>query len=178
MKALVSILVSGTVSGSLYAIMTVGLTLVYGVIRLFNFGHGLIAILGGYLTWFFLTQAGLPMPLSVLISCAVMYVFGLLLFNTALKKLMENPKWDTACIFFLIGVGMVLENGILQVFGPRIVPGPDTAPTHTQDRAQHRGIRPQRKQPRASNRPDHDDIAYALPAQFPHRLAAGAQANP
>lgn len=45
---------------------------------------------------------------------------SLLLFNTALKKMMENPKWDTACIFFLIGVGMVLENGILQIFGPRI----------------------------------------------------------
>ena len=120
MKQFISLLVSGTVSGSLYAIMTVGLTLVYGVIRLFNFGHGLIAVLGGYFTWFFLTQAGLPMPLATVISCAVMYVFGLLLFNTALKKLMENPKWDTACIFFLIGVGMVLENGILQIFEPRI----------------------------------------------------------
>ncbi|KGM42944.1 hypothetical protein JY97_10525 [Alkalispirochaeta odontotermitis] len=120
MREIVNILVSGTISGSLYAIMTVGLTLVYGVIRLFNFGHGLIAILGGYFTWFFLTQAGLPMPLAILVSCAIMYGLGLLLFNTTLKRLMQNPKWDMACIFFLIGVGLVLENGILQIFGPRI----------------------------------------------------------
>lgn len=120
MREIINILVSGTISGSLYAIMTVGLTLVYGVIRLFNFGHGLIAILGGYITWFWLSSVGLPMPVAIAVSCAIMYGFGLLVFNTTLRRLMKNPKWDMACIFFMIGLGMILENGILQIFGPRV----------------------------------------------------------
>jgi branched-chain amino acid transport system permease protein len=120
MKIIINTLISGIVTGSLYAIMTVGLTLAYGVIRLFNFGHGLMAVLGGYFTMLFFTQLGLPLPLAILAACVIMFFAGMVLFKTTLSRLLARHNWENACIFFLIGVGMILENSILQIFGPRI----------------------------------------------------------
>jgi branched-chain amino acid transport system permease protein len=120
MKIIVNTLMSGLVTGSLYAIMTVGLTIVYGVMRMFNFGHGLMAVLGGYFAMLFFTQVGMPLPIAILAACTIMFFAGMTLYQSALSRLISRHNWENACIFFLIGVGMILENGILQVFGPRI----------------------------------------------------------
>ena len=68
---------SGLISGSLYATMALGLTIVYGVIHVFNFGHGIVAVLGGYFTWLFLTKIGLGLIPSILIALVIMFFFGL-----------------------------------------------------------------------------------------------------
>jgi branched-chain amino acid transport system permease protein len=112
--------VSGIISGSLYATMALGLTIIYGVIHLFNFGHGIVAVLGGYFTWLFLTNTGLGLIPSIFIALVIMFFLGLILFKAAISPLLKTPSWEFSTIIFLLGLGILLENLILQAFGPRV----------------------------------------------------------
>jgi branched-chain amino acid transport system permease protein len=112
--------VSGLISGSLYATMALGLTIIYGVIHLFNFGHGIVAVLGGYFTWLLLTNTGLGLIPSIFIALVIMFFLGLILFRAAISPLLKTPTWEFSTIIFLLGLGILLENLILQAFGPRV----------------------------------------------------------
>jgi len=118
-KPFIGAIISGLISGSLYASMALGLTIVYGVIRIFNFGHGILAVIGGYSTWLFLTQIGLPLLPSILVSLFIMFFFGWGLFKLTIHPLLKQPKWEFSTIIFTLGLGILLENLILQTFGPR-----------------------------------------------------------
>lgn len=113
-------LISGLMIGSLYAIMALGLTIIHGVVRIFNFSHGGMSILGGYLTFLFLTRLELGLILSIALSCIVMFVFGLLLYRFSITFLTRKPNWEISCVIFLLGLGILMENSILQFFGPRV----------------------------------------------------------
>ncbi|MGC8873020.1 MAG: ABC transporter permease subunit, partial [Chloroflexia bacterium] len=67
MDRFLNALASGVISGSLYAIMALGLSIIYGVSRVFNFAHGVIALIGAYLTWMFLSRFGLGLLPSMLL---------------------------------------------------------------------------------------------------------------
>lgn len=99
--------------------MALGLTIVYGVIRIFNFGHGILAVIGGYITWFFLTQIGLPLVPSLFLSLFLMFFFGLALYNLTIHRLLKKPDWEFSTIIFSLGLGILIENVVLQTFGPR-----------------------------------------------------------
>ena len=120
MKDLINALASGLISGSLYAIMALGLTIAYGVTHIWNFGHGIVAVLGGYFAWLFMTSMGLGLVPAILLSMVVMFFLGLALFNLTLNPLLKKPNWEFSVIIFLLGLGILLENVILQTFGPRV----------------------------------------------------------
>jgi branched-chain amino acid transport system permease protein len=100
--------------------MALGLTIIFGVIRIFNWAHGLIAVLGGYITWFLLTKCGIGLIPSISLSVIFMFFFGWLLFKSTLIRLLDKPDWAMSTIIFLLGFSIMLENLILQAFGPRI----------------------------------------------------------
>ena len=100
--------------------MALGLTIIYGVIHVFNFGHGIVAVLGGYFTWLFLTKVGLGLIPSILIALVMMFFFGLVLFKATINPLLKTPNWEFSTIIFLLGMGILLENLTLQAFGPRV----------------------------------------------------------
>jgi branched-chain amino acid transport system permease protein len=100
--------------------MALGLTIIYGVIRVFNFGHGIIAVLGGYFTWLLLTKLGLGFLPSIALASLMMYFFGLFVFKATINPLLKKPNWEFSTIIFLLGLAILLENLILQVFGPRV----------------------------------------------------------
>ena len=120
MENFVNALVSGLISGSLYAAMALGLTIIYGVSRVFNFGHGVIAVIGAYLTWYLLSAMGVPFLLATLLSMAFMALFGWLLYRFTISPLLKKPNWEFSTVLFMLGAGILLENVILQVFGPRV----------------------------------------------------------
>ena len=116
----VDALISGIISGSLYAAMALGLTIIYGVIHVFNFGHGIVAVLGAYFTWLFLTWLGFPILLSIPAACVIMFFLGLLIYKLTIRPLLKKPNWEFSTIIFLLGFGIFLENMTLQIFGPRV----------------------------------------------------------
>ena len=78
--------------------MALGLTIIYGVIHVFNFGHGIVAVLGAYFTWLFLTQLGIPMLPSISASCVIMFFCGLLIYKLTIRPLLRKPNWEFSTI--------------------------------------------------------------------------------
>ena len=113
-------MVSGLISGSLYAAMALGLTIVYGVTHIWNFGHGIVAVMGGYFAWLILTQLGMGLAPAIIGSLIIMFFLGLALFKATLRPLLKTPNWEFSVIIFLLGLGILLENLTLQFFGPRV----------------------------------------------------------
>jgi branched-chain amino acid transport system permease protein len=121
MTSFFNAIISGLISGSLYAATALGLTIIYGVSRVFNFGHGVVAVMGAYLAWTILSGGGqLNMLLGIVVSLVVMYIFGTLVYRFTINPLMKKPAWDISTVLFLLGGGILLENVLLQIFGPRV----------------------------------------------------------
>lgn len=113
-------LISGLITGGLYGAMALGLTMLYGVIHVFNMGHGVIAVLGAYLAWFFFKQLTMGLLPAIFLSCIGMFIFGLGIYFLVMRRLLRMPNWEFASIVFMLGFSIFLENIILQIFGPRV----------------------------------------------------------
>jgi branched-chain amino acid transport system permease protein len=96
--------------GSLYALMAVGLAMVFGILRLINFAHGDLMMIAAYLAVFCL-GAGLPLEAAVPIMVTGTVVVGLLMERIAYRPLRGGP--DVAVLLTSFGVGQILQNGTL-----------------------------------------------------------------
>lgn len=121
MDSWINAIISGLISGSLYAATALGMTIIYGISRVFNFGHGIVAVAGAYLAWLVIGQEGQgSLLLGILLSAVVMYFFGVIVFRFTINPLIKKPGWDISTVLFLLGGGILLENVLLQIFGPRV----------------------------------------------------------
>jgi branched-chain amino acid transport system permease protein len=111
-------LVSGIIIGSLYITMALGLSIIYGVTKIFNFAHGLIAILGAYLVWWFVSKTGLGYGWCIILSVGIIFVIGLIIYWSMIFPLLKQPKWDFTTLVITLGLGIVIENFSLISFGP------------------------------------------------------------
>jgi branched-chain amino acid transport system permease protein len=109
-------LVSGVLFGGVYSLMAVGLTLIFGVMRVVNFAHGDMMVWGMYLAWLLATRLGLD-PLLGFVACAAgLFGLGVIVQRTLVERIQEAPH--EMQILLLLGVGLVLENAALVAFGP------------------------------------------------------------
>ncbi len=117
-------LANGTSLGSLYALIAIGYTLVYGILRLINFAHGDIFMLGAYITYYGLTYTPLPWWLVFILACVLTGLVGLTLERLAYKPLRGAPR--ITILISAIGASFLLQNlGILVFSGrPKAFPTP------------------------------------------------------
>ena len=108
-------LVSGISLGSIYAIIALGYTMVYGIAKMLNFAHGDVIMVGGYISFIAATYLGFPTIVSVLIAMAVCTVFGIVIEGLAYRPLREAPS--LAVLITAIGVSYFLQNAALLIFG-------------------------------------------------------------
>lgn len=99
-------------AGSLYALMAVGLALIFSILRLINFAHGDIMMIAGYLAAFALF-AGLPLPAAIVTMLIGTIVVGLLMERVAYRPIRGAP--DVAMLLTSFAVGQILQNGTLLV---------------------------------------------------------------
>jgi branched-chain amino acid transport system permease protein len=97
-------------AGSLYALMAVGLAMVFGILRLINFAHGDLMMIAAYLAVFSL-GANLPLPAAVLVMVVGTVAVGLLMERIAYRPVRGAP--DVAVLLTSFAVGQVLQNGTL-----------------------------------------------------------------
>ena len=114
MKFLAS-LVSGISLGSIYAIIALGYTMVYGIAKMLNFAHGDVIMIGGYVSFLAAVNLGLPPLLSVLVAMAACTVLGIVIEALAYRPLRSAPS--LAVLITAIGVSYFLQNTALLVFG-------------------------------------------------------------
>jgi branched-chain amino acid transport system permease protein len=96
--------------GSLYALMAVGLAMVFGILRLINFAHGDLMMIAAYMAAFGL-GAGLPLGLTVILMLSGTIIVGLLMERTAYRPIRGGP--DVAALLTSFGVGQILQNSTL-----------------------------------------------------------------
>lgn len=113
---------NGLQLGSIYALVALGYTMVYGIILLLNFAHGDIIMFGSYVAWIALVQLGLNPALAVLLAIFGCVVLGVLIDKVAYAPLREAPR--LSILITAIGVSYLLENGVQLLFGAdaKVVP--------------------------------------------------------
>jgi branched-subunit amino acid ABC-type transport system permease component len=124
MDVIVQIIASGLTLGAMYAISTIGLALVYGSLNMLNMAHGAILAMGGYICLYTMTVLGLPAPLAVLAAMMVCSAIGLLIYHLAARPMLSSRNFETQIFIATIGIGAIIENVILRLFGPQPVAQP------------------------------------------------------
>ena len=99
-------------AGSLYALMAVGLAMIFGILRLINFAHGDVMMVGAYIAAFAL-MAGLPLPVAIVLSVLGAIVIGLAMERIAYRPLRGGP--EVALLLTSFAVGLILQNGVLLI---------------------------------------------------------------
>lgn len=121
MAAFLQAVVSGLVTGSLYALMTVGMTLIYGTLRTLNMAHGSMIMVGGYVSWMLFDRLGLgPIP-GMVAAAAVAFVLGVAIQQLAVRPLIGRHGVDFEMTAFIstFAVTIVLANVALRLYGAR-----------------------------------------------------------
>ena len=109
-------LISGISLGSIYAIIALGYTMVYGIAKMLNFAHGDIIMVGSYVVYVLTTMHGVNPLLSVLISVVCCTVAGIVIELVAYRPL-RNAASNLAVLITAIGVSYLLQNIALLIFG-------------------------------------------------------------
>ena len=112
----ISYLVNGLSLGSVYAIIALGYTMVYGIAKMLNFAHGDIIMVGAYVALLSMTQAGMPPAAAVLAAAVICTVRGVVIERIAYKPL-RNASSSLAVLITAIGVSYLLQNLALLIFG-------------------------------------------------------------
>lgn len=129
-----SYLISGICLGSVYAIIALGYTMVYGIAKMLNFAHGDVIMVGGYISFCGFAYMGLNGWVALLLAMAVCTILGILIEGLAYKPLRQATS--LAVLITAIGVSYLLQNSALLIWGatPKnytpLIPlvGPDGAP--------------------------------------------------
>lgn len=115
MTLFLSYLINGISLGSVYAIIALGYTMVYGIAKMLNFAHGDIIMIGAYICYWAMQSLGCPTIVSVLISMCVCTALGILIERLAYKPL--RAATSLAVLITAIGMSYLLQNIALLVFG-------------------------------------------------------------
>jgi len=109
-------LINGISLGSVYAIIALGYTMVYGIAKMLNFAHGDVIMIGGYVSLLASSAMGLSPLLSILITVVVCTALGVIIEKIAYRPL-RNASSSLAVLITAIGVSYFLQNVALLIFG-------------------------------------------------------------
>jgi branched-chain amino acid transport system permease protein len=127
--AFISYLINGISLGSVYAIIALGYTMVYGIAKMLNFAHGDIIMIGAFVVYTVINSLGLPPLAAVIIGVIACTVLGVAIEKIAYKPLRNSSP--LAVLITAIGVSYFLQNVALLIFGAdtksfqSVVPVPD-----------------------------------------------------
>lgn len=125
MTTFIQQLINGITLGSVYALISLGYTMVYGIIKLINFAHGDIFMVGAYIAYLSVTYLKLDLIPSLILSMTFCSVLGMLIEKFAYKPLRNSPR--ISALITAIGVSLLLENLMQIIMGadsrvfPRLV---------------------------------------------------------
>ena len=116
MSSFVSYLINGISLGSVYAIIALGYTMVYGIAKMLNFAHGDVIMVGGYAALTMMTVSGAHPLLAILVAVIVCTTLGITIERVAYRPL-RGAASPLAVLITAIGVSYLLQNLALLIFG-------------------------------------------------------------
>lgn len=115
MNSFISYLISGISLGSIYALIALGYTMVYGIAKMLNFAHGDVIMVGGYAVFLSISSLNCPVWLSIIIGIVVCTVLGVVIERVAYKPLRNASSLSV--LITAIGVSYLLQNVALNLLG-------------------------------------------------------------
>lgn len=113
-------LINGLRTGSVYALIAIGYTMVYGIAKMINFAHGDIIMVGAYMLYVAIALFNIPTLPALLLTIIICAVLGILIEKIAYKPLRKAPP--LAVLITAIGVSYFLQSGSLLIFGSTPIP--------------------------------------------------------
>jgi len=107
----VQLVVSGLLLGGVYALISIGLTLIFGVLRVVNFAHGEFLMVGMFTAYWLFQLWHIPTYLAALVTLPAFALFGLSAYQLVIKRIMGQG--DVVQIFATVGIGVILQNTAL-----------------------------------------------------------------
>jgi branched-chain amino acid transport system permease protein len=110
-NTIIQLVISGLLIGSIYALMSIGLTLIFGVLRVVNFAHGEFLMIGMYGAWAFSKLLGLNPYVAAIAVVPAMFLFGALVYRLVIGSALEKPH--LVVVFATMGLSIFLQNAAL-----------------------------------------------------------------
>lgn len=101
----------GILLSGVYALMSFGLSIVYGVMKIVNFAHGALVVMGGYITYWLFTLYGVDPFMSLLVTIPILFIIGLFIQRFPISRMGEASMSTTMLLMF--GIGIILEVSML-----------------------------------------------------------------
>lgn len=108
--------VNGLLMGGFYSLMGMGQNIIFGVMKIVNFCHGEMLMVGMYLTFVFYTYGGIDPYMALPLVAVIMFLVGALIQHTMITPSMGTKSF-TNLLFLTVGLGLLLSNGALVIFG-------------------------------------------------------------
>lgn len=124
-QALIAQLVLGLINGAFYAMLSLGLALIFGMLNIINFAHGALYMMGAFVAWMLLEHLGVPFWYALVISPLVTGVFGMLIERTMLARLYHLDHLYGLLLTF--GLALVIAGFFRELYGVsgQVYPVPD-----------------------------------------------------
>ena len=116
MDVLLQAIVNGILLGGFYALMGMGQNIIFGVMKIVNFCHGEMLMVGMYLTYMLYTYAGIDPYLALPLVAIIMFLLGAVIQHTLITPSLKTKSF-TNLLFLTVGLGLLLSNGALVLFG-------------------------------------------------------------
>ncbi|WP_324291954.1 branched-chain amino acid ABC transporter permease [uncultured Ilyobacter sp.] len=120
-------LLNGLALGSVYALIAIGYTMVYGIIKLINFAHGDIYMAGAYFGYVAVARLNLGFIPALILAMTLSALLGIIIEKVAYKRLRNSPR--ITLLITAIGMSLLLENSFRLIFGPNPKPFPELLKT-------------------------------------------------
>ena len=114
LETLVQAVINGLLIGGIYALVSIGVTLIFGVVKIVNFAQGEFVMIGMYLSFFLATQFGLDPVLSLVVTMPVLFVVGVLIQHFLIRRVLGQN--DMPQIFLTFALSLLLVNLSLLLF--------------------------------------------------------------
>src|SRR5262245_18487256 len=108
MRTIVQLLVSGIMLGGIYAVMSIGLTLIFGVLKIVNFAHGESLMLAMYVACAIVSSTGITTYTAMAVVTPLLFGFGLLVYLLIVRPGIETPPWGV--VFATMGLSIAMQN--------------------------------------------------------------------
>jgi branched-chain amino acid transport system permease protein len=116
----VNVVIQGLLTGLIYGLMALGLSVIFGVVRVVNFAHGEFAVVAMYAAFLLFSRLGLDPLVTMLPIAAGFFVVGYILQATVIQRFVGRP--DTQQFILLVGLAIIIVNVLLMGFGPDAQP--------------------------------------------------------
>ncbi len=110
----------GILGGGVYALMAVGLTLIFGVLDIINVAQGILVVIGGYLSYALSVHLHIDLFLGLLITTPAMFLLGLII-HTAVIRPLRGGERASMSLLACFAVAIICEGALYWIFGPNVV---------------------------------------------------------